>query len=238
MVRLGGTPDARVECMRMIATAPALLMLVLLSGACATGLAPAPGTLNTSGAGEGAVTEIAGVRVEARVEAWRRFPRNLNEAVTPFLVRIDNHSGVPLQVVPAAFALVDEAGNRLAAAPAGAIDAIVREERLLSPMASPGYPYTVSPYGAMVGPRPWAFEPYPFGTAWRRWGDTVIELPTAAMLEAALPEGVVSPGAYVRGFVYFPRPLRAIGDVVFEARLVRGDTAELIGVATIPFVEE
>ena len=61
-------------------------------------------------------------------------------------------------------------------------------------------------------------------------------LPTGDMVQMALPERVLEPGARAEGFLYFDRVDRKAKRVDFTARLVNATSGDQIGTITIPFV--
>lgn len=64
-------------------------------------------------------------------------------------------------------------------------------------------------------------------------------LPTRSMLSEGLPEGVISPGGFVDGFLYFRKVDPKLTNVDFEAKLQDAKTGQPFGEIEIPFqVEE
>jgi hypothetical protein len=62
-----------------------------------------------------------------------------------------------------------------------------------------------------------------------------IHLPTQSMLKKGIPEGVVAPGGYVQGFLYFTKVSPEMSDVEFVASLQDASTGHLFGTVKIPF---
>ncbi|HTU32902.1 MAG TPA: hypothetical protein VMF66_03775 [Candidatus Acidoferrum sp.] len=60
-------------------------------------------------------------------------------------------------------------------------------------------------------------------------------LPTRSMLSKGLPEGVISPGGYVDGFLYFRKVNPHLTNVEFSAKLQNATTGKQFGEITIPF---
>jgi hypothetical protein len=204
-------------------------MLLVASGlalACAAELTPAPEARRN--AGDGAVDSHAGVIVEARADAWDWNPPQLERELTPMLVSIANESTRPLRVRYGDFALVDGAGARLSALPPSDIELDVT-------LAVPAYGYASGlfsrryDYGGA-----YAHDPLDHGTHHTHFVD--VQLPTRDMLSQALPEGVVSPGGRVSGFLYFERVEDPAHDRVdFRFALVDASTAQGFGDVAIPF---
>jgi len=221
----------------------ALVLLVAAALACATQLRPAPDAEVAPGPGRGAVDRAAGVRVEARVGAWRWEPENLARALTPVQVEIDNHSGRALRIRYEEFVLVDGAGERFAALPPFDIEADVTERRPAYTTAYGLHGFHVAPHLSYYYPRasvhhgPFLHHPHYYGTGYPRLRE--IELPTNDMLARALPEGVLDPDAGVTGFVYFePVEEPAEDEVAFRLVLVDAANGERFGTVEIPFAAE
>lgn len=217
-------------------------LLVPATFACAANeanLAPAPGAQPAPGPGQGAVAMEAGVRMEARVDAWDARPANLEDAVTPVLVEITNNSSSPMLVRYNAFQLVGPQDQTFSAIPPFDLEAEVTQ-----PVTTPAFTYTgfgvapyLSPYYPGVDPfvGDFAFDAGYYGTHFPAFRE--IDLPTADMVQMALPEGVLEPGGSVTGFLYF----QDVGDadvprVVYTAELVNARTGQQFGTVEIPFV--
>ncbi len=86
-----------------------------------------------------------------------------------------------------------------------------------------------------LGPWPYGWAPnsvyfdtyYPYMSA--------VQLPTRSMLRKGLPEGVIGPGGYVEGFLYFSRIDPKLEEVDFAAKLQNAKTGEQLGTIQIPF---
>lgn len=221
-----------------------LLPFLVLALAAATGcsrsvtLAPAPAAVAAPGRGEGAVAHEDGIDVEARMQAWTGRPTELSDAVTPVLVKIDNHGDRALRVRYEDFALVSGSGRRYAAIPVYDIEgSVLRPTRR---MLVPAHAFYVAPYLAAYYPwlppydGPFAYDPFYYDTYYRQMKR--VELPTVDMVTMALPEGVVDRGGEVAGFLYFQPLDEDVEHVTFRARLFAAHRAEEIGAATIPFV--
>jgi hypothetical protein len=91
-------------------------------------------------------------------------------------------------------------------------------------------------YGyAGLGPWPYAWAPdwgyyntyYPYMQAYR--------LPTRSMIRKAIPEGVIAPHGYVRGFLYFKKVDPDLHQVTFVAHLQNAQTGRQFETVRIPF---
>jgi len=178
----------------------------------------------------------AGVEVVATTGAWRGWPRELVELVEPVRVRLVNGGGVPLRVDPAIFALVLPEGRRLAAAPVADVRAVVTEP---APASRPVGGLTLGPLRDQSGPG-WAlndpaFDPRADSSQQSAQGWS---LPSADMVQAALPDGVLAPGATTSGFVYFARPPAGASAVSLTARLVDARDGQTLGVIVVPLGRE
>jgi hypothetical protein len=218
----------------------ALTVRVLLAGAvlllagCAPHLRPAPDAQLVPGPGQGAAAEGAGVRVVARAGAWHAWPPHLSSVVVPMLVSVENHSTTAVRLRYQDFALVSPDGRRFPALAPFEIQGVVMEP-------VPGYARPLGPFlvrdvfGRLVFVDPWFGDP--FSRDWTLPRTVAVTLPTADMVQLALPERVVEPGGRVSGFLYFPR-LRRVAAVTFTARLLSEPGHEPLATLTIPFLME
>jgi len=173
-----------------------------------------------------------GVEVAAAVGAWRGWPATLGRVVTPVLVAVTNHGPVAVRLNVTTFGLALAQGGRLAAVLPGDVRGTVAEP---GPAALPRAGLALGPTRAGSGPG-WAindpgFDPRTDPTA---EPDHVWELPSADMLDLALPEGVLAPGGTARGFVYFEPAKRGTGPVTLRWPVVDAQSGETVGVIAIP----
>ena len=213
-----------------------LVSTVAVTG-CGARLAPAPGAVVLPGPGAGAVAREDGIQISARAHAWRAMPSSLEMIVTPILVTIENNGTAPLRIRRDDFALVAADGSRYVARGPYEIEGFATEQAPAA-LAYPQFSFGVG-IGAHRGGR-LGLGP-PFGDPF--WYDdyyypmtVTIPLPTADMVQMALPERVLAPGERTEGFLYFDRVKRKAKRVDFTARLVDATSGAHVGTVTIPFV--
>jgi hypothetical protein len=208
-----------------------ILSLALLLAGCAAQLRPAPEASLVPGQPGAARATADGVTVTAQARAWRGRPPGLEMHVTPVLITIDNGSRVPVRVRYADFALVDAGGRRFAARGPFEVRGAVAEPLPL--YAFPRGPFLVRDIaGRPVLVDPFWYDPFYLDFPRYRW----VDLPTGDMVQLALPEKVVEPGARVSGFVYFEPLERAASPLTLTVRLVDDRRGEPFATAAIPFV--
>lgn len=224
-----------------------LLMVLGLSSTlgCASKaeLSPAPAAHQVPGVRDAAVAEVSGVEMQVESDAWPG-PTDIDEEVTPLRVRIENGSSHPLRIRYSEFALISYSGHRHAAVPPYAVTGSVEEPVIADPhdpitptiahsrfrVAShyrPIYPHLT------VFPDPFYYDPFyhrHYSAYWRN-----IPLPTPAMLERVLPEGVVDPGGMLEGHLYFEPVSTEEVRVRFRADLVDAASGEEFGEISVPF---
>jgi hypothetical protein len=200
----------------------AAAVLLLLAG-CASRLGAPAGPEPSASAGD--------VELSARANAWSGWPAELPRLVTPVRVRIANRGEVPVRVDTTTFALRLPGGGRLAAVLPADVHGVAAEP---APAALPQAGAALGPTREQSG-RGWALnEPAadpradPAQEPDRTW-----PLPSADMLQQALPEGVLAPGREITGFVYFQRAPRDSAAATLTWPVV--DTlGETLGVAAVP----
>jgi hypothetical protein len=220
-----------------------LITGALLTAACArtvAKLSPAPGATVAQGPGEGAMATAAGVRVTARAEAWQWDPSDLKAKVTPILLELQNDGANPVLVRYNRISLTDEQGHHFNVMPPYDINATVTEaERVENPFY--GFDrFAVAPYLSRWYPRllryngNFAYDATyysPYLTEYHQ-----VHLPTTDMIQRALPEGVLSAGGRVSGFVYFQKLDRDAGRLTLAIDVVNAQSGSVLGTAQIPFV--
>jgi hypothetical protein len=201
-------------------------------------LEPAAELAEAPGPGAGALVTVAGVAVEVRAHAWASRPLDLEDEVTPLFVRIANGSERPLRIRYEEFVLDGEGDQSWVALPPYSVEgkvetAVAAEKRpssgfYVAPHAARTYP-GLPPYSGPFPHDPLYYGRYPWSA------QRTVELPTREMLVAALPEGVVEPGATVDGFLYFQKLPAGIPGVTFEFDLVDAATGASFGTIRLPF---
>jgi hypothetical protein len=203
-------------------------------------LTPAPGGTRVSGAGEGATATVAGMQVVARTKAWHFDPADLDTKVTPILIELQNNGGRSALVRYNHVSLTDDAGNRFAVMPPYDIDGTLDEAYTVR---NPYYGFdrfAVAPYLSRWYPRfsrydgAFAYDPGYYRPHFTRYLD--VELPTAAMVQRALPEGVISPGGRAEGFVFFEAFKRGAKTLTLNVDVVDAVSGATLGTAQIPFM--
>ena len=202
-----------------------LVAAALLASSCAHQLVPAPGAQIADERGKSAVATVAGVTVVVNADAWRGLPATLDSIVTPLLVTIDNQGGRPVRVRQDLLALRGPGETRFTARSPLEIDGYVSEPASAMPYGAYGYdPFWHTGLGPYRRHDPWPPS--------RR-----LSLPTRDMVERALPEGTVEPGARTTGFAFFDRAkLEKGAPLEFTMDLVDARTNERLGDVRIPFV--
>lgn len=223
---------------------PAILVGALAACA-APELKPAAGARTLAADEDVAVAVVGGVSFRVDGGAWDGFPAEL-DAVVPVRVTIENDGAHPVRIRFEDMALMGPEGTEFAALPPLRIDAVEMTEGSVG--GTPYMPYRAGfgwdrflvadpymPYYAGLDPwvGPFAYDPLYYD---RYYGEWPVELPTESMIERALPEGVVSPGGRVSGFVYFEDVPDDVERVTFRAEVVNASTGERMGVVSIPFV--
>lgn len=219
-----------------------------LLGACANtaSLKPAPWatTQPTSESTTAAVDMVSGVHVSVIPRDWPGSAR-ISEEVTPLKVRIQNTSNDRVMVRYSEIRLVAPDGSTYAALPPYSIEGTVSDPQVTRggrPVGRrfPGTGFAVSPmYSPLYPGFPVAGTSFPhdplyyshYGSFWR-----TADLPTNAMLELALPEGVLDPGGSVQGYLYFEKVDPDVPRVRFRMDVVNAGRGNEIGMIEIPFV--
>jgi len=200
-----------------------LVILLLLAGGCAAGVAGRPAAPT-----EPAVAMAGDVEIAVGGVPWRGWPADLGRIVTPVHVLVVNRGTAPVRVAHEEFALVGAAGQRFGAVLPTEVRGVVYDP---PPAAMPSAGF--APGFDKIGD--WVFR----GQATPSEVDPgyvgeQFALPSKDVLERALPEAVVEPGAAASGFVYFERRGSHTGPVELSARLLDARTGEPLVRAVIP----
>ena len=184
-----------------------LVALVASVGACATEpvLLPTSGYTSAIGRRSLAVESRSGVTVTADGSVWDSPPKTLATEVTPVWVTLHNAAGRSLRVQYDEFTLKGDSGAiYIALAPY-----VLRASRSHPPFEVPngGYfdKFQVAAYLAPFYPwLPVWNGPLPYGPSIHTVALRA-SLPTANMLDRALPEGVLENSGTASGFLYFQK---------------------------------
>jgi hypothetical protein len=226
--------------------------LILVAGAVAASacarsyaeLSPAVGTTPVSGPGEGAVATVADVQVVARTQAWHFDPPDLETKATPILLELTNNSDRAIVVRYDHIALTDAAGHRIDVIPPYNVQGTVSVPVTVQQPYYFTSNYTYAPYAYRFSPTylrsgggyagGFAYDPQyyqPYVTVY-----TDVALPTPEMLQRALNEGPIEPGAAAGGFVYFKKIRRGEQILTLHVDIIDQASGNVVGTANIPFV--
>lgn len=199
-------------------------------------LTPAVGATPAAGPGDGALGTAAGVQVSAHMQAWHFDPPGLETKVTPVLMQFANNADRPIVVRYKDITLTDGGGTRYDIIPPYDIGGEVSVPvTIQDPYYYNGYAYayrTAPMYVRYAGG--FAYDPQyyqPYLTVY-----TDIPLPTQQMVQRALPEGVINPGATAGGFVYFKAFHRGERVFTLRADIVDEASGAVLGTVRIPFL--
>ena len=202
-------------------TLVALVALMASGGACAKQpvLLPTSGYTSAIGRSSLAVESRSGVTVTADGSVWDSSPKNLATEVTPVWVTLSNATGRPLRIQYDEFSLRGASSAIYAALSPYVLPASGSTEVLAVPDGGDFDKFEVAAYLApfypwlpvWVGPLP--HGPFMHSVAWRA------SLPTASMLDRALPEGVLENGGTASGYLYFQKVSAEESKVTFQAGL-------------------
>ncbi|HEX6135921.1 MAG TPA: hypothetical protein VFZ24_18250 [Longimicrobiales bacterium] len=203
-------------------------------------LAPAPGAMPAPpGPGAGAMATEAGVTVEARAGAWRGLPENLEAESIPLLVEITNDSEHTIRLRYNDLMLVAPDGRTFRAIPPFRVEGEVAQRVDVPAFEARGF--RIAPYLSRWYPRytvvrrEFLFDPLYYNTYVPQF--LQIDLPTADMIQMALPEGVLDPQGRITGFVYFEDVEDLdIPSVDFTVKLIDAESGNQFGTVRIPFV--
>lgn len=180
----------------------------LALGGCLTSrqaaLMPAPGYGTVAGSSLAAEGRD-GVTVYADGNAWRGWPQNLATVLTPVWVSIQNTSHRPVRIQHDEFTLYGQSGAATKAMGPYAEQTPGPRQTRMVPNPGNFDGFYVADYLAPYYPwlpvwgEPLDSGPSYYPVTWRP------HLPTASMIDRALPEGVLQPGGHASGFLYFPK---------------------------------
>jgi hypothetical protein len=199
-------------------------------------LVPAPGAQPAAGSG-GAMAEVAGVKMSAWPDRWQGNPAELENEVTPVLVRVENQGSEAVTIRYQNFEFLNPAGTNFEAIPPYNIS-----ESVVEPVEVTAFPFSrfqVAPHLRRYYSRLRAWnDPFLFDRAWFGRRFTVwqrVQLPTGDMIRGALPEGVLEPGGIAEGFVYFEHVSEQAEQITLTMNLVT-PSGKTLGKVEIPFM--
>jgi len=223
-------------------TSVALGALLVSMGACALEpkLMPASGYTSSIGRRSLAGESRSGLTVTADASVWDSPPQRLTTEVTPVWVTLRNETGRPLRVQYDEFTLRGASGaTYIALAPY--VSRAPRSNQGFEVQDGGDFDnFYVAPYVAATYPwlpvwnGPLPHGPSIYSVAWRAG------LPSASMLERALPEGVMEDSGTASGYLYFQKVRAQEGKVTLLAGLqepagARQQTHQVASIE-IPFV--
>ena len=220
-----------------------LLLSLLVLPACAhdpgmsAGTQSSPQAIPAGPTPNVAVMNVGGVRLSARGDAWDGTPASLGARVTPLAVRIENHSGGPIELLYDRFALVAADGREFHPLPLLPLSGRPGSAAPLQPAYQPAG-FFIAPSFAPAYTRLPAWRSHLardeslYRLDYRKWSDG---LPSPDVLSKGLPEGVLEDGGAISGFLYFDREARDHHDLTFQADLTAGDWERRVALIEIPF---
>ncbi len=224
----------------------AIAVLLLAGIGCANRpeLRPAEGATVLTEEKDIAIAEVQNVRFEVDGGAWDGFPEELTEVV-PVRVTVENRSNHPVRIKYEDVSLIGTRGSEFAALPPLQVSGVEEVEIGIGGSGPvPYHPrffydrfYIAGAYGPYyTGLSPWrgpfSYDPLYYNNYYLKWP---VELPTVSMIQQSLPEGVISPGGQISGFIYFQDVPDDMDRVTFRAQVVNAETGERMGTIDIPF---
>lgn len=190
---------------------------------------------------DAAAAEMNRIGVVASAERWPG-EAYITERLTPIRVTITNESDDEVHIRYRDFRLVGESGITYRVLPPLSVRGSVDVSTSPGPALFPGFDYegfvVADPLGAAypgVGVYEGTFDYDDFyHDAYYAYWDLEQNLPTPEMIAAALPEGVILPGGFVAGWLYFQKIDDDEESVSFEAMLHGPDEQDAAAIA-IPF---
>jgi len=199
---------------------------------------PAPSARGSAGDSSTGVGQAGGVELAVRVGAWRAEPPNLEEAVLPIQITLENRGSHSLRVSYTEFRFrgVDLDSRPLPPRKLVGREVEVQSDPILIPQSGPGFHAAPGRMPAPPGFNPWRL-PWQDDQSFysRQYAKWTVSLPTVEMISLSLPEGVLDPGARIEGFLYFER-LEGMREPRFVFNLVDARTGVTFGKIEIPFV--
>jgi hypothetical protein len=217
------------------------LFLVLAGCSTTADLKPAPAAQTVAGHTDAARASTQGVSLLVQADDWPG-PVDIQKAVTPLKIRIENKGPQPVQIRYNEFALISSENRTFSALPLSRI-----EEEVAVPVRvyhSPRFyhrNFHVAPHYAGIYPEVppyhlrFPYDPYYNSVYYGYWDQR--EMPTSEMISRVLPEGVIDSGGMLDGWMFFEKvDASALNRVVFRSDLINAETGKKFAEVRIPFV--
>jgi len=206
-------------------------------------LVPGPGATPAQGTAPAASNHDKGVRITASAQAWNGNPATLTDFVLPIWVQIENKSGKDLWISYSRLQMLGPEGSgvTLRAIPPFKVSGKTIVATTAANPAIEAVGFHVAPY---LGPSYTGFgDPWRgigFATDFEYYVDQASYweeyLPTPDMIRWAMPEGAVSNGGKVAGFLYFQKLKAGIPSLTLRDQLLDANSREAFGQIDIFFV--
>jgi hypothetical protein len=197
-------------------------------------LRPALAEQAVEGDPRAASAEVAGVRLTIRAGDLGGWLEDVEDAVTPVAVSIENESGKAIRVRPRLFTVVGANGFRYEPLRRGEVRRLLRAR---GPYGyGYGYPGLYGGFG-LYGAYPWIGWPgaYPFLGWGMAWAPPPPRPPPAARAGSRQPSGTLEDGGEVDLLLFYPVPARQLGSALVQAAIVAVDGTQL-GTVQVPLV--
>ena len=186
-----------------------------------------------------AVVEQGGVRVAASGDDWTSRPADLPNRLTPVRVRIINHSGRSVQILYDRFTLAGARGRLYRPLPpvplfhhrpvdsAGTVRPFFASDSFFVRLAYRDVYPSLPPWPTRLPGDDQLNE-----RQYKLWGQG---LPTREVQQMGLPEGVLSDGGQISGFLFFENATGRESKLLFKADLEEGQGGRMVTSISIPF---
>jgi hypothetical protein len=190
-----------------------LFLAISLAGCASTGdLAPAETARAVPALDRAARVDVNEITLIAQSVAWPG-EALIAQRVTPLRVTISNNGQEPVLIRYGDFKLIGSSGMAYRALPPLAISGTVDVATPRGAVIQPGFEHHRFGVASRYGPAypgvevyrgSFDYDRYYHDTYYGHW-DVKQRLPTPEMVAVALPEGVIEPGGYVTGWLYFQK---------------------------------
>lgn len=214
----------------MFALRIATLLFVFLFCCCSSKLILVPGSNNIQSNNPNiAIAESSGVSIRIEPDAWKGVV-SVNEKITPLKITINNNSGYLLRIRYNEFFMRGETQKIYSTYPPFEINGTMSEPEILLPYPFPiksnvvHSKFAVASYCSRMFPSMPEYRDIKgidsnyyckYYAEWAR-----ILLPTEVMLQEVLPDGVLSDGGSVSGFLYFEKLGDTRQQICFSFKLI------------------